>query len=75
MLLQLPITREHYDALDRIKEVDHYQHMIICMLPGFRDVTCAYMCMFRFFVTRSMVDDNHNGTSCCLNDFHFVLTL
>ena len=28
-----------------------------------------------FFVTRSMVDDNHNGTSCCLNDFHFVLTL
>ena len=29
------ITREHYDALDRIKEVDHYQHMIICMLRGF----------------------------------------
>ena len=29
------ITREQYDALDRIKEVDHYQHMIICMLRGF----------------------------------------
>ena len=28
-----------------------------------------------FFVTRSMVDDNHSRTSCCLNDFHFVLTL
>ena len=28
------ITREHHDALDRIKEVDDYQHMIICTLRG-----------------------------------------
>ena len=28
------ITREHHDALDRIKEVDDYQHMITCMLRG-----------------------------------------
>ena len=29
------IIREHYDVLDRIKEVEYYQHMIICMLRGF----------------------------------------
>ena len=28
------ITREHHDALDRIKEVDDYQHMIIFTLRG-----------------------------------------
>jgi len=28
------ITWEHHDALDRIKEVDDYQHMIICTLRG-----------------------------------------
>ena len=28
------ITREHHDALDRIREVDDYQHMIICTLRG-----------------------------------------
>ena len=28
------ITQEHQDALDRIKEVDDYQHMIICTLRG-----------------------------------------
>ena len=29
------ITREHYNAQDRIKEVGDYQHMITCLLRGF----------------------------------------
>ena len=29
------ITREHYNTLDRIKEVGDYQHMITCLLRGF----------------------------------------
>ena len=29
------ITREHYNAQDRIKEVGNYQHMIICLLRRF----------------------------------------
>lgn len=29
------ITREHYYAQDRIKEVGDYQHMITCLLRGF----------------------------------------
>ena len=29
------ITREHYNAQNRIKEVGNYQHMITCLLRGF----------------------------------------